>query len=182
MNCPHCHTTALAAHELEPGLAAQQCPECRGAWVGAADYWAWLRAHGPDQPARPAGEGAPPPAADSDRAMQCPNCGHILLRYKVGQDVSFLLDHCTHCGGIWFDANEWEILKSRNLHDDVHVMFSDVWQARIAQEEHAQEQERIQTKKFGADDLDEVRRIKAWLAGRPLRYELHALLHPDHDV
>lgn len=182
MNCPHCHAEPLTAHALEPGLAAQQCPACRGTWVEAADYWIWLRAQGKNLPARPAAEDAPLPLADSDRAMLCPSCGHILLRYKVGHAITFLLDHCTFCGGVWFDANEWEVLKSRNLHDDVHIMFSDVWQARIAQEEHAQEQRRILDEKFGVEDLAEVRRIKDWLAGRPLRYELYALLHPDHDV
>src|SRR5207244_2897796 len=106
---------------------------------------------GSDLPERPAEEGLRLPVSDNAVPKLCPDCGHILLPYHVGHALNFTLDHCGHCGGTWFDKNEWEILKSRNLHDDIHFIFSHVWQAEVFHEERRQAHERLLLEKFGAE-------------------------------
>ena len=52
---------------------------------------------------------------DSTNAKICPDCGRILIKYKVDNRLDFYLDQCGGCNGIWFDKNEWENLKLNNL-------------------------------------------------------------------
>ena len=185
MHCPRCHTIALADQELETSLPSLHCPQCQGHWIRGIQYWKWLEGHGTNLPERPAseaasGEEAAPPVSDAGGALICPDCGHILGRYHVGHDIAFTLDHCAHCSGVWFDGGEWETLKSRNLHDDVHAIFSDVWQARVRRGEQAREHERNLEALLGEEDLSELRRMKSWLMAHPKRYAMYALLHPDN--
>jgi Zn-finger nucleic acid-binding protein len=174
MSCPVCKTVELVNHELEPNLSSQQCPNCGGQWISAERYWTWLRQHGENLPERTAA--ADLPVTDNAQAKQCPDCRHILLRYRVGHDIPFQLDHCGHCNGIWFDRNEWEILKSRNLHDDVHFVFTEAWQAGILKLEQAIAREEFLRSRFGDADFEEMRRVKAWIDGHPRRSELLAYL------
>ena len=51
-----------------------------------------------------------------------------MVKFLVGRGLSFTLDHCEGCKGIWLDRNEWEALKKRNLHDDLNLMFTSFWQ------------------------------------------------------
>jgi len=179
MNCPRCHTVALHERDLETNLPSSECPHCAGHWIAGKNYWAWLEGHGETLPEKPAADGPARPVDDTGFAMKCPDCGHILRRDRVGHELAFALDHCGHCGGVWFDGGEWETLKSRNLHDEVHAIFSHVWQSRVSQEERAREQAHLLQAKFGDADLAEARRIRAWLAGHPKKYDLYALIHPD---
>ncbi len=183
MNCPRCHTVALAEQELETSLPSLYCPQCQGHWIQGIHYWKWLEGHGANLPERPASEEeVASPIMDVGRALICPDCGHILGRYPVGHDIAFTLDHCAHCSGIWFDGGEWEALKARSLHDDVHAVFSDVWQARVRRSEQAKEHERNLESLLGEEDLSELRRIKLWLTAHPKRYAMYALLHPDKAI
>ena len=180
MQCPVCKTAELVSHELESGLVSRQCPVCGGQWLPSYQYWKWREQHAQSLPETTPGQGPGLTIVESDRPKLCPECGHILLPYRVGHDLDFSLDHCGNCGGTWFDRNEWELLKSRNLHDDVHFIFSQVWQAQVFQAERRQARERFRLERFGADDLAEIRRIKAWLDSHPHKHALYAyLLHGE---
>ena len=172
--------------ELETNLLSLACPQCHGHWVKGFQYWKWLEGHGPNLPETTPNAlvEAPPasPASDNAPALICPDCRHILGRYQVGHDVPFALDHCAHCGGIWFDGGEWETLKARNLHDDVHAVFSDVWQAKLRREAQAQTHEENLRAMLGEEDLAELRRVKAWLTAHPQSHALYALLRPDQPL
>jgi Zn-finger nucleic acid-binding protein len=175
MNCPVCKTYELAPRDLETNLAAQACPNCQGCWVSGKSYWAWIDVHGENLPERlPNGD----ELAVQERPVVklCPDCGHILMTYRVGHELTFSLDHCSSCFGIWFDKDEWQILRGRNLHDDVHYLFSEAYQAGIVKAEHVAARRRILTERFGEHDLAEIVRIKRWITGHPKRHELLAYL------
>lgn len=119
--------------ELEPGLTAYRCPVSGGHWVPYQNYWRWLAG----QPGRlehlPAPEGAPEP--EDDRVAQvkiCPETGMLMTRYRVGHGFAFSVDRSP--AGIWFDAHEWEALRARNFHDEVHLVMTAPWQNRLRQE------------------------------------------------
>lgn len=180
MKCPSCKTADMESHDLEEGLISKHCLACDGHWLPSFQYWLWLQQHGDNLPERPAAEGAALTVTESEQAKTCPECGHILTHHRVGHGLDFSLDRCGHCGGVWFDKNEWEILKSRNLHDDVHFVFSQVWQSEVAKQERAKMREQRLLAHFGTQDLAEIRRIKAWLDGHPRKNELYAfLLNPE---
>ncbi|HET6246669.1 MAG TPA: zf-TFIIB domain-containing protein [Tepidisphaeraceae bacterium] len=179
MKCPICKTVALVDSELPQGPASHHCTQCGGHWVESKRYWAWLES--PEAKADlPATAGEVHFAVtDSMKAKICPECGHLLSRAKAGHGADFYLDRCSHCGGIWFDAMEWEALRAKGLHDDVHFVFSKAWQAEIARAERQKQHDRLLREKLGDADFAEIQRIKAWLDAHPHRPELYAVLMAD---
>jgi Zn-finger nucleic acid-binding protein len=176
MNCPVCKSVILAPAEVDTALASRQCGKCDGHWVASAAYFAWLEQRGTDLPEKPAGSDVDLTISEVARAKLCPECGRFLTRAKVGHGVNFHLDRCGACGGVWFDANEWEVLRRRNLHDDVHFVFSSAWQADVARRDREAAYDRLMGEKLGDADWAEVKRIRAWLDGHPKRSQLYAAL------
>ncbi|BDI29236.1 hypothetical protein CCAX7_12870 [Capsulimonas corticalis] len=183
LTCPIDKHTLLTDHTLENGLTSQSCAACGGQWLSAERYWSWRHAHGENLPERPADELETPAVPEISKGKLCPQDGHILTPYRVGHGVGFSLDHCGHCGGIWLDGGEWDVLKARNLHDDIHYVFSDVWQSDLRRKERAEALEQMWLDKLGEETLAEARRIKIWIEGHPKRHELIAfLLHSGEGV
>ena len=176
MKCPVCKNYALAAKELEQNLSSQNCPNCRGRWIGSFQYWKWRQASGKSIAETPSSDESDLPVKDSSNAKLCPECGHFLRRYPVGHDIDFSLDRCGNCGGMWFDQNEWEVLKNRNLRDDVHKIFSEIWQRQLKDQQHQAEMEAFYKKKFGPDDYHKALDIKSWLDAHPNKSALRAFL------
>lgn len=177
MNCPVCKSMSLFHKQLENQLLASQCSTCGGRWIASYQYWKWKEQSGgrlPNPPDPPEGE---LPVADSTGAKLCPECGHFLRRYPVGADLDFSLDRCGNCGGMWFDKNEWEALKARDLHDNVHKIFSEIWQSRIRDTRRQQALEQMYREKFGPADYEKIKDIKNWFAGHPRQAELKAFLN-----
>ncbi|MEW6250749.1 MAG: zf-TFIIB domain-containing protein [Planctomycetota bacterium] len=151
------------------------CETCGGAWIKGYQYWRWLHAHGANLPERPPA-GAAPPVADSPAVKLCPDCGHMLRRARVGHDVQFSIERCGTCGGFWLDRNEWEVLESRNLHDDLHFIFSAAWQHQIADEEARRTHEQRVPTLLGPQDYARARELKDWVQTHPQRPVIMAYL------
>ena len=178
MKCPNCHVT-LAPRDLEVGLASRACGQCGGQWIEGARYFRWLekRKREPEAPVDAAAPVAPAPGPDTSVAARlCPTCGRLLFRATVGRGLTFQIDRCAGCGGIWFDAHEWEALRARGLHDDVHFVFSAAWQADVARQERDRQHESMLTAKLGPADHARVKQVRAWLDTHPRRAELYAVL------
>lgn len=179
MKCPVCKTVVLAAAEIETNLTASVCENCQGKWVAANDYAVWLTAQGANLPEK----AAPELNAEVDKfeaARICPNCKHILLKYKVGHETSFLLDRCNDCGGMWFERDEWETLRKRNLHDDLQEIFLDSWQETVRRKESKKSLEKLYREKFGAEDYDRIISFKTWLDAHERKNEIRAFLNDDN--
>ena len=131
MNCPRCKdTTATHRIALADGLKAVECGTCHGHWLPRSTYGRWLQKQGARLPEKPAEEGFDAPGSTPEAALICPDCGHLLIKAKVERGLSFHVDRCFHCGGIWLDASEWNSLQSRNLHDEIHFMYTAVWRRK----------------------------------------------------
>src|SRR5579862_2873814 len=115
--CPVCKEVALEAATIDQQLTAHRCSKCKGNWIAPKDYWAWLgdRQILPDPPA--AQNPVDLPVHETETPKFCPDCGRFMRRTKVGHGIPFAVDRCGSCGGFWLDANEWEILKSRHIHE-----------------------------------------------------------------
>lgn len=174
--CPGCKEEGLSQHELEQDLHSSRCGKCNGVWVSSSQYQQWLKHHGENLPEKAPDAGVNLETNEAHGAKFCPECKYILLKYKVGHNVGFSLNRCGHCGGVWFDKNEWEIMKSRNLNDDVHLVFSEAWQSAVRAEEHNNAVDEILRKQIGDTDLKEIQRIKTWLQSHPKSAELYAYL------
>lgn len=184
MKCPVCKTVSLEAAEVDRQLPTHACSSCGGQWVKVEEYLKWLDLHGPNLPEKSPDQAVNLPVNDSKPGKLCPACGAFLIRHLVGHGVSFHLDRCGRCGGFWLDRNEWEILKSRNLHDDVHYIFSEVWQSQARHQEQRAQYEGAVVKILddklrqvcGDGDLTRLKEIKAWLDGDPHSQDLYAYL------
>lgn len=178
MECPVCKTHNLKPAHLEKNLLANGCQQCGGHWISYQNYWTWLEQQAPDLPEKPFAE-VSFNVDDTREASLCPDCGRILLKYRVGHGIDFFLDHCNGCGGIWLDKNEWEVLKSRNLHDRLHRIFTTSWQKQIRAEEMKIKLENFYAHKFGEKDYRELKRIKRWIDRHHQRKALLVYLNDE---
>jgi Zn-finger nucleic acid-binding protein len=178
MNCPICSGVSLTQTTLEADLPGYVCEQCHGNWISSREYWRWLERHGPTLPEK-APDGPEVEAVDTEQIKTCPECRRLMLRYQVGHGTGIGLDQCGACNGIWFDRGEWDLLKSRNLHDEVHLVFTAPWQSAVRKEASRARLDAIYRQRFGAD-YDEVKRIRSWVDAHPARDQILAFL-TDHD-
>lgn len=175
LKCPVCKSPQLQLTEAEVGLNFSHCPECMGNWIRGAEYWKWLEQHGQNLPERSPQETGLL-LAEPGIQIDCPECSFRMVKYLVGHGFSFTIDQCGGCKGVWLDRNEWEALKERNLHDDLHAMFTSFWQDGAEREARKKRMEQIYRTRFGDEAYQEIERVRAWLATRPNRLELLAYL------
>ncbi|EKD27222.1 MAG: hypothetical protein ACD_79C00801G0003 [uncultured bacterium] len=172
MKCPICKTESFSEKTLESGLLSLHCDNCNGNWIKSFQYWIWREQNGKDLPELPPEQGLVKTIQDSKSGKFCPECNKFLFRYKVGHGTDFNLDRCNTCGGTWFDKSEWDVLKSRNLHDDIHFIFSAPWQSKVQKEESEKSKENLLKNKIGEKDYLKVQEIKKWLINHSNKNEI----------
>lgn len=175
MKCPVCKSTELISGKLDENLVALNCPDCGGNWIRGAEYWKWVENHGSDLAER-LHYTESLSLAEPGLPIDCPECRFRMVKFLVGRGLTFTLDHCEGCKGIWLDRNEWEALKKRNLHDDLNLMFTAFWQKEAQRELRKKRMEEIYAGRFGADDYAEIKLIRWWLDTKTNREELLAFL------
>lgn len=179
LNCPVDPNVGLLRTELEPKLSSFSCYECEGHWIRGKEYWAWVEEHGTDLAER-LHEEETLALAEPGVPVDCPECRFRMVKYLVGRGLDFSVDHCGGCKGIWLDRNEWEALKKRNLHDDLHGIFTQFWQAGARREQRKKRLQQIYVDRFGEADYEEIKRIRHWLDAKTNREQLIAYL-TDRD-
>ncbi|MBE9060837.1 zf-TFIIB domain-containing protein [cf. Phormidesmis sp. LEGE 11477] len=161
MNCPICRTDSLEEISLDVGLLARKCNQCSGHWLSSEHYWTWLDSQKSDASGESHNSGshhaeihhaesysAKPtlvtlnsgllPVADNETANFCADCARLMRKARVGKGLSFYIDRCSYCHGVWLDQNEWENLKTMNMHHRIPYVFSDSWQYSIRHEQLSQ--------------------------------------------
>ncbi len=175
MQCPVCKTQRCEMVDLTENLKAAACPECGGHWISHANYAAWLERHGETLPEKEFSE-ITFDVDDVAEAKICPDCGKILLKYKVGHGLDFFVDHCSGCGGIWLDRNEWAALQEKNLHDELHKVFSTSWQSQVRGEQMQSRLDQAYANRFGSDDYERAKEVRQWLQDHPQKQALTAFI------
>jgi len=165
---------------LAPQLEGMECRECGGRWIPAHAHLAWLKAR-EENPALPEGAAEPARAIqDNHDAKICPDCDRILIKYKIGQGIEFFLDRCTGCGGIWFDPGEWQAIRGRDLHKDMHLFFTSAWQNQLREDQLRHKLEGIYRERFGAESYEQIKAIREWIQNHPQKNALVAFLTEDN--
>jgi Zn-finger nucleic acid-binding protein len=176
MKCLLCENILLERTEIDDNLHAFTCKECGGIWIQAKAYWKWLKSLDHPLPEKPESETAKLTVEERPQMKICIDCGHFLTRRKVGHGISFHIDRCQCCGGIWLDHNEWEILKSRNLHDDIHFIFGQEWQEDLQKEEREERYQQEVKSIIGDDVFAKVADFKDFLEKSPTKNIIMAYL------
>jgi Zn-finger nucleic acid-binding protein len=163
----------MAVVEVAPDLMAQACSECSGIWLDRAKYDAWRAKQAGDLPET--NTPAQLAVSDTHKAKICPQCGHLLLPYRVGHGLSFSIDYCGACGGVWCDRGEWGLIKGKNLHDNLHDIVSQHWQAAVRQAGVQEAIEQTYARHLGAN-YTKAREVRTWLRGQPQKALIFAYL------
>lgn len=176
MNCPNCEKVRLIPESLDSNLQAKACPDCGGQWIDSSQYFRWLSSRPKAKMGAHVESEAQFDVVDVERARLCPECSRIMLRFRVGKGLAFYVDRCGDCGGLWLDKNEWQALQARELHDDLHYVFSAAWQDQVRNEELAASREVWLLKQLGEERYQYLKEIKEWLEQHPHRSALMAYL------
>jgi Zn-finger nucleic acid-binding protein len=162
----------MELREIEPGLAAYECPRSTGFWIPLQSYLAW-RERQPPRAATPV-EVCPTAISDdsSQRTLICPESGRLLLRYRVGHGLPFHVDRSPATGGVWLDKGEWEALKSRGLHISLHLIFTAAYQRQVRSSEYTERMTDTFRDRIGAAGFSKVTEFGAWIAGHPRRRDI----------
>lgn len=181
MKCLMCEDSKLQREEIDKNLYGFVCDDCGGIWIHAKAYWKWIKGNGHLLKEKPQSETADLKVTESSEIKICIDCHHFLTRRKIGHGIKFHIDRCGCCGGIWLDKNEWEVLKSRNLHDEIHFMFSTNWQNEVLHAEQTKSYEEEIERILGHDHFLKVKKFKHWLYQSSHKNVIFAYLK-DKDV
>jgi Zn-finger nucleic acid-binding protein len=168
----------LKRARLDEYLAVNACETCEGQWISSYDYWHWLEWQPSSGKIKQCDVVDLDNAiSDNHRASFCPECNHLMRRAKVGHGLEFYLERCSYCGGSWFDKGEWEILQAHNMHDKVHLVFSEPWQSQIRQAEFNRVLEETYRSALGDEDYVQALSVRAWLEQHPHRDYILSVLN-----
>lgn len=132
MKSPVDPTTTMIQREIEPGLIAYTCPKSGGIWIDHQHYWNWLLKQ-PGFP-KPIESIDDLPEIDTDeqsKPLISPESGRLMIKYRVGHGLKFRIDHDATSGGFWLDQGEYELIRERNLHDELHLICSPEYQLEL---------------------------------------------------
>ena len=180
--CPTCPgETHLKITRPDDSPLSNVCGSCHGAWISWNDYYRWLESR---TEALVEGDDFEKKfdLHDSDQARLCPECSVILSRYRIGHGVPFRLDYCRRCNGVWFDANEWAVIRSKNLPDKVNRFFTAAWQNDLRRGERAERRKNELRDRLGDDGHRLVVGFKDWLKKQKHKGAVIAFLNeaPGH--
>ncbi|MFZ5988272.1 MAG: zf-TFIIB domain-containing protein [Bacillota bacterium] len=175
MMCPICKTVRLESIELVDDLKVFTCTVCGGNWLRYDNYWMWyLNNKEIDEKEKEIKNYLPVP--DSKQAKICPDCGRILIKYKVDNRLDFYIDNCGGCNGIWLDKNEWENLKLNSLHNQIHSFFTKPWQKKLREEAARDNLQDKYIRKFGRWDYERLKEMREWIYKHKSKTEMLSYL------
>jgi len=150
-------------------LPARQCTECNGVLIDLLTYREWAENQEQSKP-----DSVPEldQVEDTTKALVCPKCSQIMLKFRIAGETANKVDVCQFCDEAWLDEGEWEILGSLQIQHKLNAIFTDPWQRNIREEsvEKAQEKKLIDT--LGADHYSRLSEIKDWIHSHPRKNEL----------
>ncbi|CAN5712352.1 hypothetical protein BH11VER1_BH11VER1_26330 [soil metagenome] len=167
---------SLVAKEIEPHLNAYECPESQGVWIPLQSYFNWLQKHAATIKPLPADYVPDVIEDDTQEVLFCPESGCILARYKVGRGFDFHVDRSPLTGGVWLNQGEWDALKSMELHDDLHLIFTAHYQQRVRSESFEYNLLKSFQDRIGEEDFPKVAEFRNWLLDHPKKRDIQAFL------
>ena len=171
MKCPLCKTPSLDATVLAPDLEGCICGECNGVWIARTKYDAWRKRLPKDIPET--ASDAEFSVNDTRVAKICPQCGHLLLPYRVGHGC-VLHRLLRRLRRVCVNRNEWDAIKARNLHDNLHDIVSAHWQNAVRRAMSMPPSNK--PKRVLGDAYDKAAEVREWLRNEPRRSTLLAYL------
>jgi len=181
MRSPLGSRKALQAVTLETDLIAYRCPETGGHYIPSISYMRWLAKQPAILPHLPLQDLPVTEEPQSERAYLCPETDTIMTKYSVGHGFNFKIDRSL-TGGIWLDSGEWEALRKRNFHDELHFIFTEPWQRKVLLESNAESARTRLKSRIGPELFDLVTSLREELSNHPNREEIFSYLIQREDI
>ena len=169
MQSPVSNNKQMNRISLDENLTAYQCPDTEGIFLPVQSYVKWLSKQPERLPHLAANEESQEELTqDTAQVRICPESGQLMQRFRVGHGFSFYLDR-SPSGSIWLDKGEWDALKSRNFHDELHLIFTAPWQAKIREQKREKGEESILKDRLGEDLYAQLNELKSKLTHHEYR-------------
>jgi len=175
---PSANKKPLSKKEIESGLMAYTCQESEGLYIPFENYWKWLSKQDTPSPNIPEMEMVSKVNPSQQTPKFCPETRTLMPSYEVGHGFKFRINRSV-TGGIWFDKGEWEELRSRNFHDEIHLIFSEPWQKNIREQKLSDAYTEEIKKRLGPSLFDQVTDLKNLLQDHNERDAVLAYLNSD---
>ena len=104
LKCPKCETKMDVFYQL--GVEIDQCNSCGGVWLDRDEWRALTRSRGENAVTLEVVNLQP-------TDFKCPRCKAALQEGNHKEHADFRIDHCTNCGGGFFDRGEMVRLLAR---------------------------------------------------------------------
>ncbi|MAQ01446.1 MAG: hypothetical protein CL586_04880 [Alteromonadaceae bacterium] len=174
MNCTKCKSGVLQPSFLDGLFRAHTCSGCGGNWILVEDFVAWKEQNSEFQFA--ADHTVTEDTEDTKKALLCPVTGTIMRKFKITAGTDHRVDYSAPVGGIWLDKGEWDLLKSEQVAGTLNNVVTQHWQKQIQRESSASNLSAIYSQKFGEENYEKVKAIRAWLINQPNKADLRAYL------
>ncbi len=169
MQCPNCSSYSLEPIKLQYGLSARRCGQCLGVLIDLLAYREWAEDY-------VSGETKNAPilshVEDNSKALLCPKCSKIMMKYRVDGSLDNKVDLCTACDEAWLDNGEWELLDALALQGKLNKIFTEPWQRHIREETAEKSFQMGFQETLGKNDYEKLSEIKNWIAGHPKKSDL----------
>lgn len=169
MQCPSCKSTSLKPIRLQASLPARQCTQCNGILIDLLTYREW---------AENANAPCPDPITglaeiqDNSKALLCPKCSKIMLKFRVTGETSNKVDVCQYCDEAWLDDGEWALLGALNMQHKLSAIFTEPWQRNIREEQAKKAQEERFVELLGEEQYAKLAGVKEWIDSHPNKNDL----------
>jgi Zn-finger nucleic acid-binding protein len=158
-------------------VTSLSCPQCKGMWLSRTEAERLASQSSTSLEAFAEQATMPALAANADRRTgPCPLCHGLMGRARVDLDAPFYLERCVHCGGVWFDAGEWQRLATSHLLGSLLELWTPAWRWRSQQEKARKaSRERLSTR-LGPELFAKLEAMATALNNHPARDEALAFL------
>lgn len=171
MKCPKCKTTDLKKNAFNRPFA---CPDCKGIWIENNDAAAVSESVPVEPESLQAGGGSM-----DEKTGICPAGHGIMLRAKVEIEDPFYLEKCSKCGGIWFDAGEWQRLAQSHLAENLSDFWTQSWQRKQQKEKNRQHFLTLNKRLLGESMFHSIMELATSLKDHPEKIHALALLRQE---
>ena len=119
MKCPKCISPMMKGRC--DGIEVNRCTDCQGLWFDEFEKEELLKLKHSEQ--IDIGDAKVGREFDRVNCIFCPRCDARMVRLADLSQPHIHFEHCTICGGAFFDAGEFRDLKRRSLLDFIKDLF-----------------------------------------------------------
>jgi len=173
MKCPSCKKESLVPSFIEASFRGHTCAVCGGNWILIQDFISWSEIN---QDGFGEAKDVEYELEESQGTLICPIAKTIMHKYRINSSTDHKLDFSPRVGGVWLDSGEWQYLREHGLARTINSIFTDQWQKQIRKNDKQTLFSELYERKFGTEDYQKIKELRAWLEASESKFELRSYL------